>query len=177
MLPYTQFRFCPKCGKNRIEEEKKKCMRCTACGFIYFHNCASAAAVIIDTGAGILLTLRAEDPQKGYYDLPGGFVDYGESLEQALLREVREELNLAIRELRYLASFPNMYTFKEVTYFTTDALFAARSSPLEGFTPNKEIAEIALVRVEEIDLSRIAFESIRNGIKFYRDTLKPKIPE
>src|SRR5512135_3908924 len=107
MLKYTRFRFCPGCGKRRIEGFKKNGLRCKDCGFLYFHNCASAAAAIIETEKGVVVTVRAEEPKSGFYDLPGGFVNYGESIEQALVREVREELNLEIVDLRYFGSFPN----------------------------------------------------------------------
>lgn len=147
-------------------------MRCRSCGFVYFHNCAAAAAAIIETGKGILLTVRAEEPKRGCYDLPGGFVDYGESLEEALRREIREELNLEIHNLRYLGSFPNTYSFRGVVYFTTDAIFAAETASLDLLKANREIQGLVIAGVNEIELDRIAFESIKEGIERYREGLK-----
>ena len=76
-------------------------MRCPSCGFVYFHNCASCVAAIITVKQGIVLTVRNRAPKKGLLDLPGGFCNYGESLEDALVREVREELNLELSDLSY----------------------------------------------------------------------------
>ncbi len=80
-------------------------MRCPSCGFVYFHNCASCVAAIITVKQGIVLTVRNRAPKKGLLDLPGGFCNYGESLEDALVREVREELNLELSDLSYFGSF------------------------------------------------------------------------
>ena len=171
MLRYAKFKFCPYCAKPGLAELKQNALHCESCGFVYFHNCAAAAAAIIETGKGILLTLRADEPRKGFYDLPGGFVDYGESLEQALMREVREELNLEIQNFRYLGSFPNIYSYQDVTYFTTDAIFAVETPSLARLKANREIQEWVIARAEEIDPDRVGFESIREGIKRYREYL------
>ena len=167
MLKYARFQFCPSCGKSRVEEFKRNGMRCKDCGFLYFHNCASAAAAIIETKKGIVVTVRAEEPKSGFYDLPGGFVNYGESIEQALIREVREELNLEINDLRYFGSFPNIYYFHGITYFTTDAMFLAKAPSLARLRINKEVSEIFFAKPGEIDLDKIAFESIKNGVRRY----------
>jgi NAD+ diphosphatase len=167
LLPYTHFRFCPRCGRDRIEECKENGLRCTGCGFLYFHNCAAAVAGIIEFGQEILLTKRATEPRKGHFDLPGGFVFYRESLEEALFREIKEELNLEIQNWQYLGSFPNLYPYGGVTYFTTDAIFVSSISALHDLKTGKEIAEIALVRPEEIHWDLIAFDSITQGLKKY----------
>ena len=167
LLRYANFKFCPQCGKTALSEPRKNALRCDGCGFVYFHNCAAAAAAVIETGKGIILTVRAEEPKKGGYDLPGGFVDYGESLEQALMREVREELNLEIRNFRYLGSFPNIYSYQGVTYFTTDAIFAVQTPNLDRLKANPEIQEFVIIEAKEIELDRIGFESIKEGIKRY----------
>lgn len=106
MIPLTGFRFCPKCGVERLVSEDGKSVTCGACGFRYFHNMAAAVMGILTTPSGILLTRRAEDPGKGMLDLPGGFVDYGESLEQALVREIQEELGIRVTIPEYIGSFP-----------------------------------------------------------------------
>ena len=172
MLRYANFKFCPNCGKPDVAELRKKAMRCPSCGFVYFHNSASATAAIIETAKGIILTKRADEPKKGYYDLPGGFVDYLESLEEALSREVKEELNLEIRNFRYLGSFPNVYSYHGVTYFTTDTIFVVETPNLEGLKLSKEIEEIVLADPGKIDLDQMAFESIKDGIRRYKKCLK-----
>ena len=168
MLRYANFKFCPHCGKAGVAELRKNAMNCQSCGFVYFHNCASAAAAIIETEKGIILTKRADEPKKGFYDLPGGFADYGESFEEALIREIREELNLEIQDFRYLGSFPNTYFYRNVTYFTTDAIFVVKTSNIENLKAGKEIEAPLIANPENIDLTRIGFDSIKEGIRKYK---------
>jgi ADP-ribose pyrophosphatase YjhB (NUDIX family) len=129
-------------------------------------------AGIIEFEERIILTKRGAEPRKGYYDLPGGFVFYRESLEDALSREIKEELNLEISHWQYLGSFPNIYLFGAVTYFTTDAIFMASNSNLAGLRADKEIAEVIFVNPKKIDWDQIAFESIKTGLKKYQEGLR-----
>jgi 8-oxo-dGTP pyrophosphatase MutT (NUDIX family) len=142
------------------------------CGLLYFHNCAAAVAGIIEFKGGILLTKRAAEPRKGYHDLPGGFVSYRESLEEALIREIKEELNLEIPYWQYLGSYPNIYVYGNVTYFTTDAMFVSSKSNLTGLKANREIEEVFIANPQEIDWDQIAFDSIKQGLKKYQEGLK-----
>ena len=145
-------------------------MNCGDCGYSYFHNCASATMGIIEAANGIIIVKRGSPPKRGYYDLPGGFVDYGESFEDALTREVKEELNIVVGDLRYLASFPNVYRYKKITYFTTDAVFICRVTNEEGMHPKEEISEIAIIKPEKVDVEAMAFESSRQAIRKYLGT-------
>lgn len=165
---FAHFRFCPACGHDGLELRSFKSVTCPACGFVYFHNCASAAAVIIETPLGILLEKRSREPAKGMLDLPGGFVDYGETAEAAAIREVEEELGLRIDLAGYLGSWPNRYVYRGVVYFTTDVVFHAllpvtfdlQSLRAEG----GEVAEIVYVPAERLELEQIAFPSMRAAL-------------
>ncbi len=108
------FAFCPGCGLKGIRSEDRRRWHCDSCGFEYFHNVATAAGLIIGTGAGILLFERARDPAKGRLGLPGGFVEPGESAEEALVRECREEIGWAPASMCFVASFPNTYLWNGV---------------------------------------------------------------
>ena len=121
-------------------------MRCEHCGYVYFHNCASCVAAIILVKGGIVLTVRKTAPKKGMLDLPGGFCNYGESLEDALAREVKEEINLDIADIAYFGSFPNTYRYKSVTYFTTDTVFTCTTPDFSAAASNDEIADIRVVK-------------------------------
>jgi NAD+ diphosphatase len=167
LIKYTRFRFCPRCGSRNIGAFNRKGMNCGECGYLYFHNCASATMGIIEAARGIILVKRGSPPKRGYYDLPGGFVDYDESFEAALRREVKEELNIAVVDLRYLASFPNIYHYKKVTYFTTDAVFVCKPASVEGMHPEEEISGIAIIKPEKIEVETLAFESSRQALRKY----------
>lgn len=160
--------FCPKCNKERFERLRGNEFRCQNCLFTYFHNVAAAVALIIRCENQILFTRRALDPAKGLLDLPGGFVDAGETLEQALERELYEELKLDISSPEYLFSFPNQYLYKDVNYDTCDTFFGLKYNQLPELTEEqKEISEVCWVDLEEFELGQIAFESTRKALTRY----------
>ncbi|HPC47156.1 MAG TPA: NUDIX domain-containing protein [Deltaproteobacteria bacterium] len=148
-------------------------MRCRACGYVLFFNVAAAVAGIIEDDTGrVLLVERATEPAKGALDLPGGFVEPGETAEEALAREVREELDLSLRRdsLRYLGSFPNTYAYAGVTYWTLDAAFACTVETLAYRDVSGEIASVMFFAPEDIPIPRVGFASIRNILQAYRET-------
>ncbi|WP_319380399.1 NUDIX domain-containing protein [Thiomicrorhabdus sp.] len=157
--------FCPSCGCHGLSVEDGKHWRCQNCGFQYFHNVASAVAGILVCGNEILLTRRKFDPGKGMLDLPGGFVDYGESLEEAMARECEEEIGLTQLNWQYLFSFPNQYLYAEVLYHTQDAFFVAEMADKPQVLARDDVAEALWVPKERLDISSIAFESIKNALQ------------
>jgi len=140
-------------------------MQCAACGFIYFHNTASAVAGILWKGEEILLVRRARKPGQGLLDFPGGFVDFEETLEQALIREIKEELNVDIETLQYFASAPNTYIYEGVTYYTSDAFFTCKIKDWNSLQCNSEIIEIVWMKPETIHSEMLAFDSCRTIVR------------
>lgn len=167
MLELTGFAHCPRCASRDIAHHQTKALRCRTCGFEYFHNAAACVAGIVESDDRILLVRRGREPRKGYWGFPGGFADYRESLEQALLREIEEEVGLQVEVTAYLCSFSNEYHYKDVTYFSTDAYFVCRAADLSAAVPREEIAEVAVVHPREIDFETLAFDSFRQAIERY----------
>ena len=167
MLTYTRFSFCPLCASERITEYMRNGMRCTNCGYTYFHNAAAAVAGIIECDGTILLTRRNHEPRKGFWDLPGGFVDYNETAEAALKREIFEELHCAIENCRYMCSFPNIYRYASVDYFTCDMVFICNLQSEAIIRPNSEIMETMHITKTDIDWDSLAFSSTQAALKYY----------
>ncbi len=94
---------CPRCGGgiNRIAGTWGK--RCRACGYEHFPSIHPCTLVLVRREDEVLLVRKAEWPP-GYYSLPSGFCDFGESLEECARREVTEETGIGIRNLRYIGS-------------------------------------------------------------------------
>jgi NAD+ diphosphatase len=167
MIELTGFRYCPRCASEEIGDHDLKAMRCSRCGYSYYHNAAGAVAAILETPRGILLTRRRKEPQAGRLDLPGGFVDYNETFEQALAREIQEELHLALGEMQYLGSFANRYLAGGTTYFTVDVVFRCPIQDLSGLVTNDEIAEVVFYEKSKIPLDQIGFPSMRRAAELY----------
>ena len=85
-----------------------KKVRCQACHMeLYFNPGTAVCALLTNDKDELLVVIRAHEPEKGMWDLPGGFVDPGETAEQAVHREISEELNIEVQDLNYLCSAAN----------------------------------------------------------------------
>ena len=91
-------RFCPSCagGLRATEVEGYQRPVCDACGFVYYLDPKVAVAVIVPFDDGIVLGRRAIDPGLGAWSFPSGYVNRGEVLEEAAIREVEEEIGLEV---------------------------------------------------------------------------------
>jgi NAD+ diphosphatase len=96
-------RHCPRCGAQTSRMRGEWGTRCPRCSYEHYPHLHPAVIVLVRDGDRVLLTRKAFFP-KGRYGLIAGFVDAGESLEGAALREVREEVGVEIRDLRYAGS-------------------------------------------------------------------------
>lgn len=161
----TSFMHCPRCASKDIVSHEGKAMKCPACGFLYFHNCASAVAGILTYNDHIILGARARDPLKGMLDLPGGFVDYNESLEEALAREIEEELNIKPQAFTYFSSSHNEYEYGGVNYFCNVAFFRCPINSLNGIRAGDDFADYQLFSPADIPLDQIAFSSVRYALE------------
>ena len=158
------FQFCPKCGEKSLAGDRRR-IACSACGFVFYFNAASAVAGILQKDDTILLTIRGKEPEKGKLDLPGGFVDHEETAEEALQREIHEELNLDIIDIQFFGSFPNQYLYKEITYPVLDLIFTCRAVNWQDVKPQDDVADFAFYQKEEININEFAFPSTRRAMK------------
>ncbi len=100
-----EFRYCPKCGAElvvkRLKDREIERMVCKACDFVFFQDPKLAAGTVFESEGGLVLLRRAIEPAYGKWVFPGGFVDRGERVPDAAIRETREEANVdvTIREL------------------------------------------------------------------------------
>ena len=96
--------FCPRCGTKTNFQEKfgKPRAVCPPCGWIHFADPKVAAAVLVEQDGRVLLVRRVNEPFRGLWTLPAGFVDAGEDPAQAAERECLEETSLTVRVTRVL---------------------------------------------------------------------------
>ena len=104
MARESQIKFCPRCGNPVKREERfgKVHPVCPQCEWIYFNDPKVAAAVLVEQEDRILLVRRVNEPYRGMWTLPAGFVDAGEDPARAAERECLEETGLTVRVKRVL---------------------------------------------------------------------------
>ena len=170
-LPLNIIKFCPKCGYNEFILKEIGSFNCNSCGFEFFLNVASAVAALIEDDKGrLLLTIRAHEPKKGFLDLPGGFVSKHETGENALKREIKEELGLDISDIKYLVSFPNIYPYSGLTYYTLDLAFTCKKSSKSEITCDDDVEDYVFLGKENIDFEKIGFDSVKNIIQYWLES-------
>lgn len=161
-------KHCPRCGGRAALEGSRKVVCAAGCGFrLYLNTAAAVAALIFDAGGRLMAIRRNREPQKGLLDLPGGFVDFGESAEEALAREISEELGVGVEagSIEYFKSIPNTYLYGDVLYHTLDLFFTCRLADTGAIRTNDEIAEIVYKRPKEISEGEAAFDSMRGLLR------------
>jgi mutator protein MutT len=155
-------RYCVRCGAGDIERIGLKKLRCAKCKFeLYLNSAAAVAAIINDDKGRLLVTVRRHDPAKGTMDLPGGFVDPEESAENAVRREVREEVGLEVQTMRYLYSLPNIYEFEGVKYATTDLVFRCQVNDTSKARVSdcEDVESFKWIEREQLDPEKFGLQS------------------
>ncbi|MBA4191522.1 MAG: DNA mismatch repair protein MutT [Planctomycetaceae bacterium] len=167
MKPVELFRFCPRCGIARVPDNHAQSpFRCGGCELVfYFNPTVAAAAFVYDSQGRVLLIRREKEPSKGKLGVPGGFIDFGESAEEGMRREVREEVGLELDRVRFLVSFPNIYHYREVTYPVVDLYFTALAVSPEQAQPLDAVVSVEWRLPHEIPDEEIAFPSMRVALR------------
>ena len=174
----NDFKMCPMCGSKKIENHGDRKWLCPDCGFDLYNNVAAAVGIVIyDKYDNILFEVRAKEPRKGFIAVPGGFVDFGESAEEAVIRECREEIGVPVEGAAFLCTAPNIYEYKGIEYKTCDMFFSVQLPPqfdsIDDFikTLHAEESEVVsfeahkVTSLEDIEKLPLAFESARITLK------------
>jgi NAD+ diphosphatase len=128
--------YCGHCATPMIQIEGDRAKRCPACGLVNYPRLSPAIIVLISRGQEVLLA-RAPRFRKSMYSVLAGFVEPGESLEETVVREVREEVGIEIKDIRYFGSQPWAFPNSLMIGFT--ATYASGEIVIDP----KEIAEAA----------------------------------
>jgi NAD+ diphosphatase len=126
---YREHRFCGKCGTAMVNRRTEFARKCPSCAFISYPRLSPAVIMSVIRDDRILLA-RAPRFPPGMYSTLAGFVEPGETLEEAVSREVREEVAIEIRDIRYVASQPWPFPHSVMIGFT--ATYAGGEIRVDG---------------------------------------------
>ena len=155
------FRRCPVCLCEKVAYLDERKWSCPLCGFTLYHNTAAAVGLIIPVqdknGVSVLCVKRGREPRKGFYALPGGFVDPDESAENACVRECREETGITPVSLRYVCSAPNTYEAQLPS--GTEAASLLRGLSAQDADEIKDYRIFPLQKMQDVSAIPLAFPS------------------
>ena len=112
-------RFCGACGNPMSKARGERAMKC-ACGHVAYPRISPAMMVLVKRGPSILLARNVAVPAGGRMSALAGFLEPGESIEEAVHREVREEVGIEVKDLRYFASQSWPYPHALMIAFTAE---------------------------------------------------------
>lgn len=163
--PLAQFLYCPECGSPRFEVNNVKSKKCADCGFVYYFNpSAATVAFILNEKNELLVCRRAKEPAKGTLDLPGGFIDMGETGEEGVAREVLEETGLKVKKADYLFTLPNIYIYSGFPVHTLDMFFLCTVEDADHFCAMDDVADSFFLPLSDVHAEEFGLDSVRQGV-------------
>ena len=155
-MPDVSFTLATPTGDDRLRRV------CDSCGFIDYVNPRIVAGSVAVARGAILLCRRAIEPRRGFWTLPAGYMEEGESLEQAVSREAQEE---AMADLR-LDGVLGLYSIPRISQVQV----MYRAELLNEPSPGPESLEVAMFAWQDIPWTELAFPSVRWALEDYDRT-------
>ena len=164
------YAYCPRCGSSRSADTVGEIpFKCNACGFSnYFGPVAAVGGIVVNEQGAMLFIRRARNPGKGKWGLPGGFVDAGETGEQAVIREVAEETGLEVTSSSYLLTLPNEYDYQGVIAPVIDLFYLTEVVSHDNIKlAEDEVEHFEWSHPTPAHLENMAFQSNRLAIEHW----------
>jgi len=153
----NRYTFCSLCGGGLQRDGRN--LACTRCSFVNYRNPRPTATALVVHGERILLAKRKHAPFRGWWDLPGGFVDRGESMEEALARELTEEMGLRVKRQTFFGTYAGTYPSPHDPFHIVTAVYLIEPHSEDvRVLDRKEIADLRWFSRKELP-RRIAFDS------------------
>ncbi|PCH86031.1 MAG: NUDIX hydrolase [Piscirickettsiaceae bacterium] len=157
-------KFCPHCGSaiNIVipDGDNRERHVCSACDAIHYQNPRIIAGCLPVWEDKVLLCQRAIEPRKGYWTLPAGFMELGETTEQAALRETAEEAQAIVKAVQLYAVFNLPHINQVYVMYRAELLKPEFSSGIESL-------DTRLLTEEEIPWGDLAFETMRLSLEYF----------
>ena len=165
-----RYKYCPLCA-GQLFENSSSLYICSNCSYRFYQNSKPAVgALILKQGENkeILLVTRDVDPFRDWWDIPGGFMENGEDPETALHREIREELNTAVRIDRLLTTGIDTYPRQDIPESASNILCLYYLCKLEGqkdtLAAGDDVSSYKWFVLDELP-ENIAFDANRKALE------------
>jgi len=166
VTPQREPRYCHQCGGalrlQRVPGDERERLVCQTCAFIHYENPRVVASVLPERDEGgarlVLLMRRAMEPRRGFWTPPGGFVELGESPEEAAVREGAEEVALTLEPFALLGVYSRPALGIVVVAYRARAL---ETEP----QPGVEALEARWFAADEIPWDELAFETTTRALR------------
>ncbi|HET8933183.1 MAG TPA: NUDIX hydrolase [Polyangiales bacterium] len=165
-------KFCNQCGatvERRIPPgEDRERWVCSQCGTVHYENPRMVVGCIVEHESQLLLCKRAIEPRYGYWTLPAGFLELGESTVQGAVRETLEEAGARVQVVAPYAHF-------DIPLIGQAYLFYRARMLAPEFSAGTESLEVKLVSIAEIPWDQLAFQAVRVALELYcEDTTRAR---
>lgn len=162
------FQFCPRCG-SPSDALGQMPFRCGQCDYtMFFSPAAAVGGLVLDDQKRLLLVRRARQPGKDQWGLPGGFVDRGEAIEEALHREIYEETQLTVSKAELMLTGPNTYAYRGVQTYVVDLFYCCQVNDASRLKLcEEELSEFQWCIPGAAELSNMAFASNRIAVEHW----------
>lgn len=167
---FESWKHCPRCGTGLEPLDGGARIECEECGFRYYASSKpTASGLVLDDDGRILLARRAQEPDKGKWDLPGGFLNEGEEPRDGLRRELLEESSLEVEPLAFFDVVVDRYGDEGDAQWTLNLYYTCRvvrGTP----TPADDVDELRWFAHDELpQLAELAFRNNAKVISRWRD--------
>ena len=161
---HIEYHFCPRCGgaldHRVVKANEPKRLVCQTCSFIFYQDPKVVAGTVFTLEGGIVLLKRGVEPALGKWVFPGGYVDRGESVRDAAVRETKEECQLAVK----LGPLLNVYSYPRspnvIVVYTAEVIGGELAAADESL-------EARIFSRQEIPWDELAFDSTRDALRDY----------
>lgn len=170
---YMEMKYCRRCN-SKLVNLHDHVYKCENAHTVYANSSPACALFLLNDTHEVLVAIRAHNPGKGRFDVPGGFCDDYETLEAALQRELIEEIGLTPDQYStptYITSALDKYDYGGEVINVLSGLFWARIKGTPTFTPQDDVASVQFISVNDLNAEEFYFNAVQVGFRQLQESL------